>query len=172
MSASAPIEPVSRRSSSSAAGGWLIRDADREDVERVAAAVGELLAELGAAPPAESAMQAATRALLEDRDAGAVLVADAQGTLVGVLAASWQTAIHTPGRYALIQDLWVHPDWRSRRIGRELVAELSALARELEIAYVEVGLPRDRFANLSATQGFYAASGFAPLGTRMRRLLR
>ena len=31
-----------------------------------------------------------------------------------MLAASWQRAIHVPGRYATIQDLWVTPAWRSR----------------------------------------------------------
>jgi len=165
MSASTPIEPAPL------ARAWQLRAARHEDADGVAAAVGELLAELGASPPPASAMRAAARALLEDDEAGAVLVAEAAGALVGVLAASWQTAIHAPGRYALIQDLWVSPEWRSRRIGGELLAALLALARERRIAYVEVGLPRDRFANLHATRAFYAAGGFTPLGTRMRRSL-
>ena len=165
------IEGDRERPPSPADTGLLIRGAQAEDVERIAAAVVDLLVELGAAPPAASAMQDTVQALLEDREAGAVLVAEAEGALVGVLAASWQTAIHMAGRYALIQDLWVQPAWRSRSIGHKLLDELFALARRHGIACVEVGLPRDRFANLRATQAFYTASGFAPLGTRMRRAL-
>ena len=60
-------------------------------------------------------MRTAARALLEHPESGVVLVADADGEIVGVLAASWQTAIHVAGRYGLIQDLWVHPGWRGGR---------------------------------------------------------
>ena len=38
---------------------------------------------------------------------GALIVAEAGAEIVGVLSASWQRALHVPGRYATIQDLWV-----------------------------------------------------------------
>ena len=63
----------------------------------VAAAARALLRELGATPPAPDALEAAARTLIADRDAGEVLVAEAGGAIVGVLAASWQLAIHVPG---------------------------------------------------------------------------
>ncbi len=148
-----------------------MRGACDEDVPAVAAAIAELLLELGAIPPHAPAMQATTRALLDDGDAGVLLVADAEGTLAGVLAASWQTAIHVPGRYALIQDLWVHPSWRSKAIGADLLAALCELASGRQIAHVEVGLPRESFAALAATEAFYLGNGFMPLGPRMRRVL-
>ncbi len=146
-----------------------MRGATHEDVPTVAAAVGELLVELGGSPPATAAMEAAARGLLDDRQVGVLLVAEADGTTVGVLGASWQTAIHVPGRYALIQDLWVHPDWRGQAIGGGLLTALFERARELDIARVEVGLPRERFAGVAATEAFYLGNGFAPLGARMRR---
>ncbi len=102
------------------------------------------------------------------RQAGALLVAEGDGALVGVLAASWQSAMHVPGRYALIQDLWVHPAWRSGGVGAGLLAALFELARERGLARVEVGLPGERFAGLAATEAFYLANGFTPLGPRMR----
>jgi GNAT superfamily N-acetyltransferase len=74
-------------------------------------------------------------------------------------------------RYGLIQDLWVHPSWRARRVGGELLAALVDLAREQGVARVEVGLPRESFEGLQATQAFYLAHGFTLLGTRMRSLL-
>jgi GNAT superfamily N-acetyltransferase len=174
MSATAPIEPIEPEPAPGAGstdGSWRVRAAHEEDLMEVVGGVRELLMELGANPPDPAAMQAATRALLRDGEAGAILVAEAEGTLVGLLACSWQTAIHAAGRYALIQDLWVHPCWRSRSIGRDLLAAAFELARAREIACVEVGLPRGRFAGVRATEAFYAANDFTLLGARMRRAL-
>jgi GNAT superfamily N-acetyltransferase len=150
---------------------WYVRAAGDEDVPAVVSAVTALLLELGGTPPAAEAMGATARSLLADGDAGVLLVAEAGDTLVGMLGASWQTAIHVPGRYALIQDLWVHPSWRSRKIGADLLAALVDLAAGRQIMRVEVGLPQQGFATLGATEAFYRSNGFAALGPRMRRLL-
>ncbi len=188
MSGSAPIEAgVGAGGAGSGSSSWHVRLAGDHDVSTVAAAVGELLVELGGIPPAAPAMEAAARELVDDRSGGALLVAEAGGAgsaaaseagavassaaIVGVLGASWQSAIHIPGRYALIQDLWVHPSWRGAGVGGGLLAALFELAREREVACIEVGLPRARFAGLAATEAFYLANGFAPLGARMRRSL-
>jgi GNAT superfamily N-acetyltransferase len=157
---------------------WSVRPATHEDVPTVVEAVRELLRELGGTPPATSAMQTAARALLDSPQAGVLLVMEADGTMadaehnraiVGVLGASWQSAIHVPGRYALIQDLWVHPLWRGKAIGHELLRRLYALAHDLRITRVEVGLPPERFTGLAETEAFYLANGFTSLGVRMRR---
>lgn len=179
MSSTAPLGPeaapsaarTERSRPSPTARSWRVRRGRHEDLAGIAAGVRELVVELGGDPPGAPAMQAATRALLEDRQAGAILVAEAEGALVGVLAASWQMAIHVPGRYGLIQDLWVDRSWRANTIGHDLLAALFELARGQGIACVEVGLPRKRFAGLRATEAFYRGNGFTPLGSRMRRIL-
>jgi GNAT superfamily N-acetyltransferase len=151
-----------------------VRAATHRDLPAIAAAVGDLLTELGSSPPDTSEMVASARALLEDRHLGALLVAEADGAevpIVGVLGASYQLALHVPGRYALIQDLWVHPSWRGRSVGRELLDALFELAREQGMARAEVGLPRESFRGIRATEEFYAGNGFEHLGARMRRIL-
>jgi GNAT superfamily N-acetyltransferase len=134
-------------------------------------AVRELLLELGATPAALPEMEAAARVLLDDPTAGVVLVADARDGVVGVLAASWQTAIHVPGSYALIQDLWVHPRWRGKQVGRGLLDALLELAGTKGLQRAEVGLPRESFAQFAATEAFYLGNGFTQNGPRMRRML-
>jgi len=157
----------------SGAEDWRVRTAVEADAPAVAAALAELLVELsgGGPPPAE--LEEATRKLAGDGALGALLVAEAGGEdgIVGVLAASWQHAIHVPGRYGTIQDLWVHPDWRSRLVGRGLLAAYFELAREEGASRVEVGLPRESFESIGATEAFYLANGFEHLGPRMRRKL-
>lgn len=151
--------------------GTRVREATREDVAAVAGAVEQLLLELGGRRPETAEIEAEVRAALDDPAVGVVLLAEGGGELVGVLAASWQRAIHVPGRYLTIQDLWTHPDWRSRGVGAELIEAAAAAARAEGVSRLEVGLPRESFAAIRATEAFYERNGFEVLGTRMRRLL-
>lgn len=150
---------------------WAVRGAGAGDVVAVAAGVEALLDELGGSSPPREALEAEARALAEDPAQGSVLVAEAAGEVVGVLAASWLRAIHVPGRYLVIEDLWVEPSWRSAGVGAGLVEAIVAIARAGGAARLEVGLPRETFAAIAKTEAFYAANGFEHLGPRMRRLL-
>jgi branched-chain amino acid aminotransferase len=153
--------------------GCEVRVATEADVAQAAAAIGELLVELSGGGPAAEELEQATAELVRDRGMGALLVAEAGGEdgIVGVLAASWQHAAHVPGRYGTIQDLWVHPDWRSRAVGHDLVEAFCEVAREEGAKRIEVGLPREDFERIGATTAFYRANGFEHLGPRMRRKL-
>jgi GNAT superfamily N-acetyltransferase len=148
-----------------------VREAGDGDVAVVATAVESLLGELGGRRPERSELEAEVRALLEDPEGGSVLIAEADGETVGVLSASWQRAIHVPGVYATIQDLWVDEDWRSRGVGAELVEAIASQARARGVGRLEVGLPRETFAAIASTESFYRRNGFEHLGPRMRRLL-
>jgi len=148
-----------------------IRPASGEDAAAVAAAVEALLIELGGERPSTSALEEGARKLAEDPALGVLLVAECDGAIVGVLAASWQYAVHVPGRYGTIQDLWVDPEWRSRALGRELILALVRQAIGLGVPRLEVGLPQESFAQLAATERFYRDNDFTQLGPRMRRLL-
>ncbi|HEX6154156.1 MAG TPA: GNAT family N-acetyltransferase [Solirubrobacterales bacterium] len=148
-----------------------VREAGDGDVAVVATAVESLLAELGGRRPERSELEAEVRALLDDPEGGSVLIAEADGEIVGVLSASWQRAIHVPGVYATIQDLWVDEDWRSRGVGAELVEAIASQARDRGVSRLEVGLPRETFAAIASTESFYRRNGFEHLGPRMRRLL-
>jgi GNAT superfamily N-acetyltransferase len=148
-----------------------VRQADDGDVEGVATAVASLLGELGGRMPAPAEMEAEVQALLDDPQGGSVLIAEVDGKIVGVLTASWQRAIHVPGVYATVQDLWVDEGWRSRGVGAELVEAIASQARTRGVSRLEVGLPRETFAAIASTESFYKRNGFEPLGPRMRRLL-
>lgn len=148
-----------------------VREAGGEDVGAVATAVESLLAELGGRRPERSQLETEVRALLDDPEGGSVLIAEADGDVVGMLSASWQRAIHVPGIYATIQDLWVDEAWRSRGVGAELVEAIASQARGRGVSRLEVGLPRETFAAIASTESFYRRNGFEHLGPRMRRLL-
>ncbi|HUA75679.1 MAG TPA: GNAT family N-acetyltransferase [Solirubrobacteraceae bacterium] len=169
--AQSPARPAAAQRQPAAGPGATIRLARVEDAAAVAGAVRELLLELSGQAPPPQALERVARAVIDDPGAGAVLVAAEEERIVGVLTASWQLAIHVPGRYALIQDLWVARERRSAAIGRALLLALFDLALEREIVRVEVGLPSERFAGLAATARFYESNGFSQLGPRMRQML-
>jgi GNAT superfamily N-acetyltransferase len=152
--------------------GATVRSAGAGDVAAIAGAVESLLVELGGRRPVRTALEEETRAVLAEPAGASILVAAGSGgEIVGMLSASWQRAIHVPGRYGLIQDLWVEAEWRSRGVGAGLVEAIAAEARERGASRLEVGLPRETFASIAATESFYRANGFEHLGPRMRRTL-
>jgi GNAT superfamily N-acetyltransferase len=172
--------------------GWEVRRARPDDAPAIAEAVAELLVELGAPkPPDRAAIEAETRAHIDDPSLGIVLVAAADAVdpldlgasprfttdgasnceLIGVVAASWARAIQVPGRMLTIEVLWARREERDRGVGAALVDALAEAAAAEGVARVEVGLPRESFAALRATERFYLANGFERLGPRMRRKL-
>jgi GNAT superfamily N-acetyltransferase len=172
VSEAVPTEDRAMARAATAGPGWRVREASGADAIACADAVEALLDELGGRKPSRAELVGEVEALLADREAGSLLVAESEaGEVVGVLSASWQRAIHVPGRYATIQDLWVDPAWRSRKVGAGLVEGMVGLCRERDVSRIEVGLPRETFEAIVATRGFYERNGFSHLGPRMRRLL-
>ena len=169
--------------------GWEVRRARTEDVPAVAAAVVELLIELGGTPPSRAAIEAEASAHVADPSLGIVLVAVpnevrsqfsavsaencertvGEGELVGVLTASWARAVQIAGRMLTIEVLWTRHDLRGEGVGAALVEALAAQAAAEGVERVEVGLPREGFAALPATERFYLTNGFERIGPRMRR---
>jgi GNAT superfamily N-acetyltransferase len=165
-----PIRPIEPDAEEEWGVTWEIREATHEDVPEVATCVRELLVELGGKPLATPALAETAHALIDDGSNGAVFVAEHNnGEIVGVIGASWQLAMRVPGRYGVIQELWVKPSFRYLTIGAELVEALVELARKRGVDRIEVGLPGANYQHTSATEAFYVNNDFAEIGIRMRR---
>ena len=144
-----------------------IRHAVSDDVASVLSLVNQLLEELGGESiPSEIASQTFSR-LVSDQDTGFILVVEEEGTIVGVCTVSFQDAIRSRGRYAIVQETYVLPEFRSLGFGGKLVYEAIAQAQSLGCSMVEVGTPGSGLLQ----EGFYKRLGFAPVGLRLRRPL-
>jgi GNAT superfamily N-acetyltransferase len=164
-----PLSPIEPDAEEEWAVSWEIREATHDDVPEVVTGVRELLVELGGKPLATPLLAETAHALIDDDGAGVVLVAEQEGEVVGILGVSWQIAMRIPGRYGVIQELWVKPECRYMTIGADLIGALVQLARKQGVERIEVGLPSERYPGLSATEAVYINNGFTQIGMRMRR---
>jgi ribosomal protein S18 acetylase RimI-like enzyme len=80
------------------------------------------------------------------------------GELVGYVNAAWDGGIH-----AFLLDTTVHPGWRRRGIGENLVRHVAGAARERGIVWLHV----DYEPHL---EGFYRGCGFSPTAAGLMRL--
>jgi GNAT superfamily N-acetyltransferase len=74
----------------------------------------------------------------------------ANNRLIGFVNLAWDGGIH-----AFLLDTTVHPDWRRRGIGRQLVLRAITVARERGMQWLHVDYEPQ-------LEGFYRACGFQP----------
>ena len=141
------------------------RLANGGDGVAVVALVNDLLLELGAELRTTDAALAAFSDLVGTAAPGAVIVGEEDDKLVGVCTLSFQLAIRTTGRYAIVQEMYVVPGYRGKGLGARLIERATDEARAQGCRVVELTTPPDG----SRQEHFYSEVGFAPAGTRFRK---
>lgn len=127
--------------------------------DRLIAAVrrfhGESGHEIGAA------QEAAIRALCADGSLGRAWLLTVEGQVAGYALACWRHSIDHGGRIAVLDDLWIDPDFRGRGLGRALLeaALADAAANGARAAILEADAADGRAVAL------YESVGFARKGT-------
>ncbi|MBI2288208.1 MAG: GNAT family N-acetyltransferase [Chloroflexi bacterium] len=83
------------------------------------------------------------REMLKNEDKGTVLVADEDGTLLGVITLSYPTAIRCGGIYTSIEEFIVSEKARGKGIGGQLLEAAITKATDRGCAELHVGNPSD-----------------------------
>ena len=117
-----------------------VKIASETDRAAVTELVGKLLTELdGTLPPAE-AMSPAFDALVGGQ-AGFVVLGEADGAPVAVCTVSYLHAMRTRGQYAIIQEMFVEPEYRSTGVGMDVLKFALGHAAANGCHTVELGTP-------------------------------
>ena len=141
----------------------VIRQATRDDVGGILSLWDEMMqyhaaldARFRPAPDGEKHWAKILRDWLRDDDA-CVLVADAEGQLVGYIIGMMREnpPVLLPPTYGLVSDICVDPAWRQQGIGRRLFEALKDWLKEEELFTIQLNVAH--FSSVS--QAFWRAMG-------------
>jgi GNAT superfamily N-acetyltransferase len=85
--------------------------------------------------------------------------------VVGMINLNECAAIYVGGKFGEVTELYVKPDFRSQKIGEQLIAKASGFARERGWSVLEVGAPDAP--RSQRTVNFYLNNGFSEIGPRL-----
>jgi GNAT superfamily N-acetyltransferase len=117
-----------------------IRAAEPGEEERLLAAYEWLFAPPGTRPPQWDPKRAtvALRQAIDSNDAAILVAVDQGGNLVGICTAYHELFSVRFGHRVWVEDLAVHPDWRSEGIGKGLLDAAKGWARERGATHLEL----------------------------------
>jgi GNAT superfamily N-acetyltransferase len=118
---------------------------------------GLLLTQIGAEATVRDARRVFEH-ILNSNDLGVVLVAENKGALVAYAYGSFEWRAEFAGETMDIVAVFVNPQWRSKGVGRNLIAELLEIARRRGIRRVSAEVHPGN----SAIERTLESSGFDP----------
>ena len=109
------------------------------------------------------------RRAISSPEAGRILIWREDGHVRGMINLLFRISMAGNGKAAIVEDMFVHPDFRGKGIGSQLLTSAIELCRAL--GYFRISLLTDT--KNSAAQRFYERHGFRTVEvTMMRRRLR
>ena len=138
----------------------LVREARPADLGRLVALLDQLFRIEAAFAPDAHRQRRGLEALLARGDRARVLVAEAGGTVVGMLTAQIVVSTAAGGDTAWLEDMVVDAPWRGRGIARRLLADMERWARGRGLARLQLLADRGNAPALA----LYAGRGWQDTG--------
>ena len=149
-----------------------IRRVGPEAAATVVRLVDQLLAELGEEGDETGTLDTRKMkvawALREERHC-AFLAHDESGEAIGVATVATAFALYARGDYGIINEMWVEPAWRSRKVGAQLVEAVAAYGRERGWRRIDVTAPESE--RWERTRRFYEDCGYSFTGPKLKILI-
>lgn len=97
-----------------------------------------------------------------------LLALNEDGDAVGVITVAESSSLSAGGRYGVINELYVVPDYRSEGVGKMLMDFAKEIGQQQGWARIEVTTPGDEF---DKTLRFYEREGFMKIGPRYKFMI-
>ena len=117
----------------------IIREAEPKD----APVIVKLIAALTASSGEHSPLTESYVVQYLSTSAGTILLAETQGTIVGLLSYSFRPDLYHAAKSCLIEELVVRDDWRGQGVGSALVTELYSRISSQDCAEVSLAVMPD-----------------------------
>lgn len=145
----------------------IIRKAHTGDVSVVAEMVTLLMSEFsGNKVDQENYRDTASVLLNKAEYFSAFLAFDEYKKCIGMITVTEICTIYAKGRFGVIQELYVLSEYRSMKVGHELIKKVLEYAKSRSWSRIEVGAP-DRVV-WARTMEFYLREGFIEIGPRLK----
>ena len=149
------------------ADGWVVRTAKLADLDALRSLLALLFEQEADFAPDRAKQERGLRMIVEEPAAGMVFCAEhPDAGVIGMVSILFSVSTAEGGRVAWLEDMVVRPDWRGRGIGKILLENAIAVAREA--GCLRVTLLTD-LTNGDAMR-FYERSGFTRSGMTPMRL--
>jgi GNAT superfamily N-acetyltransferase len=94
---------------------------------------------------------------------------DRDQNIIGICTLMEAFAIYANGNYGIIDEMYVHPDYRSLGVGSKLITAVLEHGRRKSWARIEVTAPENE--RWSRTRAFYEKEGFSFTGPKLKKLI-
>ena len=107
--------------------------------------------------------------ILEFLEKGIVIVALnlSSNKIIGFICVIESNALYAGGNFGVINELYIIPEFRSRKIGQKLIDFLIEIAKKKNWSRLELDTPE--IEKSEKTIQFYKKAGFVPIGFRMKK---
>ncbi len=133
-----------------------IRTAELNDLKDLIILLQILFSQEEEFTPDQERQQNGLLMILRNPDIGRIFVAVRDGTIIGMVSILFTVSTALGGRVGILEDMIIHPDFRSLGAGRRLLH--TALAEAKEAGCLRITLLTD--SDNPAARAFYTRSGF------------
>jgi GNAT superfamily N-acetyltransferase len=151
--------------------GFLIKVAELANMNQVIDFITKLLCELDGVKVELNmeSMIKSFRQFISDSNNRIFIVFD-RDKAVGMITVVQSNALYTQGRFGIINELYVLPQYRSSGIGKLLLGEVLKFAKSKDWKRIEVGAPNQE--KWQRSINFYTREGFKEIGPRLKKIVQ
>ena len=149
-----------------------VRLASTDDTDKIFDLVEALLTELGEEGEETGTLDRASliaQLAKEPTRHIAFLAENANGETVGIATVSESFALYANGRYGIINEMYVAPEYRSEGVGARLLDAVADYGRAKGWRRIDVTAPEST--RWDRTRAFYERNGYVFTGPKLKRLI-
>ena len=145
-----------------------IQKATESDAKRTVGLIKALLDELDGTPVDWDTDKAESlcKEMIEAEDYVVFHYVNNEGDVVGLVTIAETESLYAGGKIGLIQELYIMPAMRSKKLGASLIEKAIDYGRDREWKRLEVGAPA--YPEWARTKSFYIREGFTEIGPRLK----
>lgn len=145
----------------------LVERATHKDIDSIIFLLKELYSELGEESESINYLnEEFLNHILNSEQTEIFLAKTSDHTLTGVLTLTESQSIYAGGTYALLDEMYIKPEFRSSGIGSSLIAKIKEMGKQRNWKRIDVTAPTEE--RWKGASNFYEKCGFVFTGSKLK----